>query len=480
MKITNLGKIFFFLILLLPLLLSCGEKKSEIPPSSVSMRTLTEQTQEEAMTEVSVSHCFSQEELKTFFSQRKERGATLYFETRGSDVGSSMAVKGNICYILGEYDVKICSLSPLGAVMLSSLSVGYPWEEQSAEDHWGGREKQCVELLVSDSFLIVLSDQFEYSISAHTSRWNTKDTSRCTVDIFDISDPAVPLWIRSFSQSGRESSCLVSGGKLFLLTDREIFRDDTLGEGTLPGWWEGDQWSPLGLEDVCLCDRGDSSYLLFGVYDPKGEEEPSAKALVGCGKAALLCDGGLYGIIPEQNGGAVYFLSVKEGSVKEPYCTYLAQSVEDASSLTPAGAMLCILQDGSLIKEEVDWHSHFGESGHVALQIQDNAVNLLMLSVDGNRQAEWTLGRDFAAAAEEEYAIFLDSRCGLIGLPSEDGYTLMSWDGESFSHVLDCYSSDSSHNRRFFVLEDTLFIGDKRHLFTVDLREQELIGRINF
>ena len=457
-----------------------------------STNTQTERTAQTALTQTeellpssaspSLRLCSSEEELAAAFSGREERQSELQFVNRGSCCAEPVAVAGDVAYILRDYGVELVSLRSTGAVKLSTLSVGYVWEETDSEAQWSGSEKQCTALLLYEERLVVLSDQYVYSIGSGEEGWQSRDSSRCTVDIYDISEPTAPKWMRSFSQTGSESGCLVSDGLLYLVTDREIYGDDTLCEATLPGWWQGESWTALPLSRVYLCEGGTASYLQLGIYELETASEPDGCALVGCGTEALLCERGLYALIPGEEGSAVYYLPVKEGSIAEPVASRLSESYGSVSELTGAGESLCLLRAGSTILEGRDWQRRFGENRLLTLTLRENTVELALFSLDEPTEpiAARMLGYDLHAAVEEDRAVFTDADSGLIGLPAEDGYTLYRWDGESFLHVLDCYSSDFSGNRRTILTADTLFVTDKKHVFTIDLQGERLISTLTF
>ena len=420
--------------------------------------------------------CSSVEALCSAFADREERSREAQFVSRGDSIGEVTATVGDVAYILRDYCVEIVRMNDRGAERLATLETGYLWRETDGEDSWSGSEKQCAALLVSGQRLVVLSDLCAFSIAKESSDWISRDSSRCTVDIYDITEPAAPRWMRGFSQSGSESGCLVTDGRLFLMTDREIYADDTLADGTLPGWWQGEVWTALPASQIYLCRGGSASYLQLGVYALENAAEPALRALVGCGEEGLLCERGLYGLIPTAQGSEVYYLPVMDGTIGEPVASLLTESYPSVSALTGAGDGLCLLQDGTVALEGVDRQCRFGE-GTLTLTHRENSVEL---AVDGPDAASHILGHDFAVAIDADGAIYADAERGLIGLPSEDGYTLMALGKNGFSHLLDCYSSDCAGNRRAWVWRDTLFVSDRKRLFTIDLNSRKLISTLTF
>lgn len=477
-------RLWLMLIFSLIFLTSCGEKHEKIAVS-VSEPEIPEQLSAEdesfEIPEVSVSVCTSVEELRSEFEHRTGQHGLVSFENRGSCVSDEIAAVGSIVYIRTDYTVEVCRLDPEGATHLNTLDVGYLWKEETGEGTWTGSEKQCTSVLTKDNRLVVLSDTFAFSITSENGAWESIDASRCTVDIFDISDPENPRWMRSFSQSGCESTCLISEGKLFLVTDRQIYRDDTLSAGTLPGWWQGEAWTSLDCSDIYLCSHGSSCYLQFGVYELERAAAPDSRALVGCGSECLLCERGLYGLVPLDNCRAVYFLPVKNGRITGPVCSVLEGSAAP-SQLTGAGDSLCLLQDGQITADGYRWQRHFGDNRMLALRPEEAGLRLSLLDMnDGNSETAFRiLGNDFLAAMDEDRAIFTDTERGLIGLSSEDGYSLFLFDGESFSHVLDCYSYVFSGNRRYILRGNLLYITDDLHVFTINLDSQTLIHTLRF
>lgn len=432
---------------------------------------------------VSLRRADSRDELIRDLSERSERNFEQDFVSRGECRGDLTAYTGDIAYLLTDYSLEICRITPNGAVRLDSLQLGFFWKEEESEGIWQGSEKQCAALLLSGTRLAVLSDLFDYSIREADGAWISEDSSRCTVDIYDISSPAEPRWMRGFSQSGSLSTCLISEGRLLLVTDREIYSDDSFCDGTLPGYWQGEEWTALASEAVYLCDRGSSSYLQLGVYSLESAAEPECAALVGCGEQCLLCDRGLYGIIPEENGSAVYYLPIEGAAPGEPVCSYLEADYQSAAELTGAGSGLCLLQDGRLPLGEYQWERRYDEGRILALRAHESTAELCLLSGDSAHTllASRPLGFDFLSASEAEEAVFADAELGLIGLPSEDGYSLFAYsEGEGFTHVLDCFSPGYFGNRRVHRSDDLLLITDMTRVFTVDLAARKLVGTLHF
>ncbi len=485
--VKKMRKNLILLVLSTLLLTACGEKQpSETPAESAAPeQTAVSEMKDSASApavSVTVSPVSDESRLAALFAALPEREGERSYESRGDCAGDIVAVSGDVVYVLGDYGVEICRLEADGAVLLSALDTGFFWDEADEEDSWSGQEKQCAALMVSENRLVVLSDLFSYAISSADGQWQSVDASRCTVDIYDISDPENPVWMRSFSQTGCESAALITGDKLYLVTDREIYRDDTLGEGTVPGWWQGEAWTALSPTAQYVCDRGISGYAQLGVYDLEKAAEPSCCALIGCGEAGLLCERGFYGLIPAEGGSAVYFLGVRDGSIGEPVCSFLSGSYGSLSELTGAGDTLCLLQDGTLTADGAHWQRRYDENRLLTLTVEESSVRLAL--TDGSSAhtllASRTLGWDFHEAVDEDCAIYTDAERGLVGLPVEDGYTLFSCDGSSFDHVLDCYSSDLSSYRRVIARGNRLYVLDRQRLFTLDLENLSIRNTLIF
>ena len=472
-------KSIYFVLPMLLLLCACGKNGGESAAETVravfSEDEIVSDEQTTAFSDFSAESCSTAEELAAAFAQRDGRSREPRFVSRGSCIGEATASVGDVAYILRDYGVEIVRMSATGAEKLATLETGYIWQEADTADSWSGSEKQCAALLVSGKRLVVLSDLYAYSLGKKSEAWSSSDSSRCTVDIYDISEPAAPRWMRGFAQSGSESACLVADGRLYLTTDREIYDDESFSEGTLPGWWQGEVWTALALSEIYLCEGGSASYLQLGVYELESAAEPRLCALVGCGEEGLLCERGLYGLIPTAQGSEVYFLPVKEGAIGEPVCSLFTESYVSVSELTGAGDGLCLLQDGVSGLKGVDWQRRFGEQ-MLTLTHRENGVELALADTGTSRM----LGHDFAVAIDADSAIYTDAERGLIGLPSEDGYTLMAVGKNGFSHVLDCYSSDFPGNRRAWVYENTLFVSDRKRFFTVDLNSRRLVSTLTF
>ncbi len=462
---------------------SCGAKDSPAPSVSVPDEEAAALIVDAAEScGVSVRLCTSAEELAEDIRSRGEQLSEQRYESRGEYVSDLMAVAGDIAYVLRDHGVEVCRLGETGAERIVTLEVGYGWREKQTEGSWRGYEKQCAALLLAGDRLVVLSDLFSYGIHSGGGEWSSVDTSRCVVDIYDISLPHQPRWMRSFSQSGRECTSLISEGRLLLVTGRELFRDEVLGEGALPGWWQGEEWSALPPSSVYLCDRGGAGYMQLGVYELEDAAEPCSMALLGCGTECLLTENGLYGIIPGQDGSAVYYLDFHEGGLSAPVCSLFSEPYRSLSELTGAGDRLCLLQDGAPVPEEYQWHRRFGLNRTLAMRAADGGVRLSLLRADGGAEElySWTLGFDFSVAPEEDRAIFTHPERGVIGLPSEDGYTLMGCGEEGFYHILDCYSRDYAGHARTIQQGDMLYITDMTHIFTVDLNSLRLIHTLAF
>ena len=467
-----------FLLLFLLLCAGCGRQKAEAAAPAYAPQT--DESADAALPTAEFRTVGHTEELESLFASLPGGEGKGELVSRGACSGDRIASRGDVLYLLRDYALEICRMDPAGVVKLGAVETGFLWQEDSREGSWSGREKQCVSLLLSGNRLVILSALYAYAIDESDGQWSSVDSSRSIVDIYDVTQPEKPLWMRSFAQSGSESVCLLAKGELFLLTERAIYPDDTLGKGTTPGWWQGEEWTALDASCLYACEGGVSAYVQLGVYPLETASTPDSCALLGC-RDALLCERGFYGLIPGNGESAVYYLPIIDGAVGKPICSVFRESYASVSELTGAGDTLCLLQDGSPGDASGQWQRSYDEQRTLCLSLTENAVRLA-LRRNGSLEelVGVTLGWDFRAAVDADSAIFTDPERGLIGLPCEDGYSLYALEEGEFRHVLDCYSSDLPQNRRIILRDNILFVADRKRLFTIDLDSQEIKGTLTF
>ena len=109
-------------------------------------------------------------------------------------------------------------------------------------------------------------------------------------------------------------------------------------------------------------------------------------------------------------------------------------------------------------------------------------VALVMYSVSGGGKWEeiqrCLLGYDFHVAAEEEEAVFVSAELGLIGLPSEDGYSLFSYGEEGFRYLRSAYTGDYSGNQRLLCLGEYLYVADTSRVNIFRLSDMALVDEL--
>ena len=204
-------------------LCACAEPRAAIsaetaePVFSTDTPVPTERTERiseaDGVSGIRLSPLSSRQELTAALAEREERTGESVFEVRGSAVADLTACAGEIAYMVTDYAVEPVRMGEDGTERLPALNTGHIWQETDSGESWSGCEKRCEALLVSGDSLIVLSNLYAYAVGAG-DHWENRDTTRCTVDIYDIREPSSPRWLGCCAQTGTLGGCLLADGKL--------------------------------------------------------------------------------------------------------------------------------------------------------------------------------------------------------------------------------------------------------------------------
>ncbi len=221
--------------------------------------------------------------------------------SRTADVAEGDIIRwdGKYIYILSGSRLTVLLAEGTGAAWVSETQVGMDWEEtdSGAEDAWGGSEKRPVSLYLFGSKLAVVSDWYGYDGYMENGQSVCDYTEYTCVDIYDISNPGVPLKTASFRQDGYESSGYLRDGVLYQLSSYWVYGDSADEEPSayIPSLGTEEETALIEAEDICLSQNAAANcYTLVCAYDLAAEARTGELALLGVDGPAYMGEENLY------------------------------------------------------------------------------------------------------------------------------------------------------------------------------------------
>lgn len=445
------------------------------------------------------------------------------FTAEGS--GDIIARQDNMIFLLRKKQLGIYHAENGGLRRLCTLDIGFWWTENREENVWVGCEKTPVELFVSGDRLAVLSEWVEYSEVWTEGERTFSDLSRTVLDIFDISNPANPVTVASYSQDGTSCAGYTDDeGHLWLLSRRSVYEADFAA----PAVHNSEHRIELEKASIDVHMGGRAQMVVLGLYDLTDGIRRDARALYGGGERALIGRSGAY-ILGGEEAAAIRYAFDSE-KIKKPEAVSLSGAVIDARLTDDALYLATEAKEHTLFtaltadfaplweREMLPHVTEFGFGADCFRLTNGETLQVMNLSDRSLREAELVSGRterldkshwlnlsynadgtaldlvllragakgtmkesgalllgyQLRPALEEENGIWLNG--GLLALASETGCSLYHWAQNGFVHRQDVFTADNSAHMRFYVIGDYLYIADTREIHALRLSDLVFVG----
>ena len=392
----------------------------------------------------------------------------------GQEAADTMALEGDILYLIQGGAVLICRGGGGEFSVLGWIRVGEDWQERRQENGWQGREKQPVALCALRGRLAVISLVSDYGYTVEEEgRWLFRDNSRCVVELFDTEDPENPVPMATYGQSGVPGCALVRDGRLYVATRRQLFAEEFPEWGdmsALPALFTGEEVRTLKWEEMDILRDGSSWYTLLAVYSPYNGTRLESRALLGGGERMIMDREGL-ALLGEETGEMAAY-SFAEETLDCAVAPLPGGSAGELCAAALRGEDWRTYGGGAA---EDDWHAPWDDTRTLSLHRTESG---LYVELHEGKEAlcHMTAGYDFQAAPEQGRGIYIDAADGLLILPSEDGWAVWRLEEGEFRHVRSLYSPDQSENRRVFLWGGSIYAVDSRRVYALNAAGPTLLG----
>lgn len=209
-------------------------------------------------------------------------------QTQGVDEGDVVKTDGKYLYILREGNLILASADGAGTKVLSTTALG---ESKDGEDGWMSRSPS--ELYISGTTLAVLSGCYESGVNAR-GYWDYRQST--DVDLFDVSDPAHPRRTARLGQDGWAMGSRLKDGKLYVVTNHEVYNYDEKDPGTyVPCLYRDGKADVLPARCVWICPEVSSTrYVVVSSYDLKTGEITDTQSVLGGGSTLYMSQNNIY------------------------------------------------------------------------------------------------------------------------------------------------------------------------------------------
>lgn len=243
-----------------------------------------------------------------------DAGSTVRSHGDGTGARTAQVTEGNIVcqdgkyiYILSGSRLTVLLAEGNGAAWVSETQVGLDWEETEPETEgaWGGSEKRPVSLYLNGTQLAVVSDWYGYDGYMEDGQSVCDYQEYTCVDIYDISNPGVPLLTASFRQDGYENGGYFQDGTLYQLSSFWVYSDvEEDPSAFVPSVGAGEETALLEAEDILLSQpAGANCYTVVCAYDLAAGSRTGEIALLGIDGPVYMSGESLYLLGPRYAEG---------------------------------------------------------------------------------------------------------------------------------------------------------------------------------
>ena len=201
-----------------------------------------------------------------------------------SDVmeGDIVCTDGEYLYAIEDKQLKIFHCSGEEGELVSSVSVGTAWSTDTQEDGSGfsGSEKTPLAMFVGLSRAAIVMDVYGYE----STEENTVYSEYVTVDFYDVSDPANPVFLSSCGQDGVYSASWMEGETICVATDYSVYdlSDSANTKKYIPQTYTASDGETLAPENILmLSNQTGANGTVLGAYSVSNASMHNALAIFG-------------------------------------------------------------------------------------------------------------------------------------------------------------------------------------------------------
>lgn len=235
------------------------------------------------------------EQEGTFFS-----GTNV--QVQGVDEGDIVKTDGTYIYILREYEFIIMQADGAEVTDVSNTIVGQAWDSSELDDgSTHSSEKVPKELYLAGDRAVILSTYYDWTepaggVVAEGDMVRSSGNNYISVDIYDISDPAVPTLVTSLGQDGYSVASRMIDGVLYLCTS--YYADDAQEddvESYVPCLYTNGERKAVPCATIGLLPYDDSmTYAVLGSYDVAAGSMVNSQSVLGGGDTVYMNAGNFY------------------------------------------------------------------------------------------------------------------------------------------------------------------------------------------
>lgn len=230
-------------------------------------------------------------------------------QVEGIDEGDIVKTDGSYLYVLSNNELIIFkadggSTKELSRILVAAVSDENSWHNAS-------------ELYLSGDTVVIIGNEYR---SGFATDWGEDVSEKMlvpyeqdwtTAAFFDVSDPANPVFLRSFGQSGSYSSSRLEGDVLYLISRYWLSNSVDKNEPVsfVPLLREGDSAKVMAIDDIRIMPSvQEVNYAVVSSLNVKSVERIDQKSVLGSADTVYMSYNNLY------LGSTVY-----SEEVKEPY-----------------------------------------------------------------------------------------------------------------------------------------------------------------
>ena len=241
--------------------------------------------------------------IKTIVSAGGDSVATLQSGrtstgTRLGDCGgelSTFAESGGYLYLLASGKLLIYTAAGPDTKKVTELTLGYD-KSDDADAKWNYEGKLPGALYVYEDRLIVVSEYYAYRDAMDDSgKWVYDGSERTCVDIYDVSDPAVPKLVRSLGQDGILTGAMLREDTLYLTSKWcPAVENESDPSAFVPAVYSGETPTVMAAQRVAIMPNpGSDVYGVACAYDLTDGSVSAAETVLGADGDVYLDEDGI-------------------------------------------------------------------------------------------------------------------------------------------------------------------------------------------
>lgn len=208
---------------------------------------------------------------------------------------STFTQGGGYLYLLSGGKLLVYTAAGPATDKVTELTLGFDRSED-AQSKWNYEGKTPGAIYLYGSTLVVVSEYYAYrDFMDDGGKWVYDGSERTCVDIYDVSDPAVPKLTHSMGQDGILTGVLLRENTLYLISKWcPSVVDEKTPATFVPAVYTGDDPTVLPAERVAIMPSPDADvYGVVCAYDLEQGSVSAAETVLGADGDVYLDDGGI-------------------------------------------------------------------------------------------------------------------------------------------------------------------------------------------